>query len=134
MKKIDYININKHIAKIFKEYRIKNNYTQEQVAELSNLSAKYISQLERCISGGTLEAVLKLCNVYKVSRNTILKPFLNNKILNTNNDITEKYDKLSLKDKETINILIEHLLKNRNRRNMKFNPVFIVFIILLKYQ
>lgn len=47
MKKIDYININKHIAKIFKEYRIKNNYTQEQVAELSNLSAKYISQLER---------------------------------------------------------------------------------------
>lgn len=55
MKKIDYININKHIAKIFKEYRIKNNYTQEQVAELSNLSAKYISQLERGISGGTLE-------------------------------------------------------------------------------
>lgn len=111
MKKIDYININKHIAKIFKEYRIKNNYTQEQVAELSNLSAKYISQLERGISGGTLETILKLCNVYKVSPNTILKPFLNNKILNTNNDITEKYDKLSLKDKETIDILIEHLLK-----------------------
>lgn len=111
MKKIDYININKHIAKIFKEYRIKNNYTQEQVAELSNLSAKYISQLERGISGGTLETISKLCNVYKVSPNTILKPFLNNKILNTNNDITEKYDKLSLKDKETINILIEHLLK-----------------------
>lgn len=85
--------------------------TQEQVAELSNLSAKYISQLERGISGGTLETILKLCNVYKVSPNTILKPFLNNKILNTNNDITEKYDKLSLKDKETINILIEHLLK-----------------------
>lgn len=111
MKKIDYININKHIAKIFKEYRIKNNYTQAQVAELSNLSAKYISQLERGISGGTLETILKLCNVYKVSPNTILKPFLNNKILNTNNDITEKYDKLSLKDKETIDILIEHLLK-----------------------
>lgn len=111
MKKIDYININKHIAKFFKEYRIKNNYTQEQVAELSNLSAKYISQLERGISGGTLETILKLCNVYKVSPNTILKPFLDNKILNTNNDITEKYDKLSLKDKETINILIEHLLK-----------------------
>lgn len=105
---MDYININKHIAKIFKEYRIKNNYTQEQVAELSNLSAKYISQLERGISGGTLETILKLCNVYKVSPNTILKPFLDEKTVNKSNEILEKYDKLSLKDKEAINILIDY--------------------------
>lgn len=105
---MDYININKHIAKIFKEYRIKNNYTQEQVAELSNLSAKCISQLERGISGGTLETILKLCNVYKVSPNTILKPFLDEKTVNKSNEILEKYDKLSLKDKEAINILIDY--------------------------
>lgn len=78
------------------------------MAELSNLSAKYISQLERGISGGTLETILKLCNVYKVSPNTILKPFLDEKTVNKSNEILEKYDKLSLKDKEAINILIDY--------------------------
>lgn len=38
MKTINYTNINKHIAKILKYHRKKNNYTQEKAAELTGLS------------------------------------------------------------------------------------------------
>lgn len=112
MKEINYININKHIAKVFKYHRKKNNYTQEQVAELTNLSSKYISQLERGVSGGTLETVLKLCNIYKISPNSLLEQFLDEDILNKSNNISCDFEKLCKKDQEAIIKLINHFLEN----------------------
>ena len=112
MKEINYNNINKHLANVFKYHRKKNNYTQEQVAELSNLSSKYISQLERGISGGTLETILKLCNIYKISPNSILEPFLDKNILEKSTKISYDFEKLCIKDQEAIIKLIEHFIEN----------------------
>lgn len=128
MKKINYNNINKHIAMIFKDYRLKNNYTQEQVAELSDLSSKYISQLERGISGGTLETILKLCNVYDVSPDTILEPFLPNKLKNQDTIFIDKYNKLSKKNKEAIDLLMNHFLKAKQ----KIFKIFLSLFLLLQ--
>ena len=41
MEKLD---INKHIGKVCQEYRLKNNLTQSQVAELTGLEPRHISQ------------------------------------------------------------------------------------------
>ena len=43
-------NINKHIGNKFQEYRLKNNLTQNQVAELTGLEPRHISQIERGLS------------------------------------------------------------------------------------
>lgn len=107
MKEINYKNINEHIANIFKYHRNKNNYTQEEVAELPGLSSKYISQLERGISGGTLETILKLCNVYKISLNSLLKPFLDKSIINSNKNFSTNFDKLCKRDQKAITNLID---------------------------
>lgn len=47
-------------------YRYKKKLTQEQLAELSNLNAKYISDLERgkyCPSLGKLQAIAKALDI-----------------------------------------------------------------------
>lgn len=38
-------NINEHIGKVCQEYRLKNNLTQNQVAELTGLEPRHISQI-----------------------------------------------------------------------------------------
>ena len=68
--------INKHIGETLKNHRIKNGYTQEQVAELMDLAPKYISQIERGISAGTIETLIKFCNLYNITSDAILYPLL----------------------------------------------------------
>jgi len=114
MEQINYININKHIAKVFRYYRKKNNYTQEKVAELTGLSTKYVSQLERGISGGTLETILKFCNVYKITPNSLLEPFINPNVYEYTNDIYKKIEQLSPKEQKIIANLIDIILNEQD--------------------
>lgn len=58
-------------------YRYQKNYTQEKLAELSNLNAKYISDLERgkyCPSLAKLEALAKALDIepYKLIKPELL--------------------------------------------------------------
>lgn len=112
MKDINYVNINMHIAKILKYHRKKNNYTQEKAAELTGLSAKYISQLERGISGGTLETILKFCNLYNITPNSILEPFLNSNSQNSSEEFLNKFNSLCTRDKNAVMNLIEYFLRD----------------------
>ena len=69
MEKMD---INKHIGKVCQEYRLKNNLTQNQVAELTGLEPRHISQIERGLSKGSIDTLLKLCNAYEITPDIIL--------------------------------------------------------------
>ena len=69
-------NINKHIGNKFQEYRLKNNLTQNQVAELTGLEPRHISQIERGLSKGSIDTLLKLCNAYKITPDIILYDLL----------------------------------------------------------
>ena len=53
-------NITKHIGNKFQEYRLKNNLTQNQVAEITGLEPRHISQIERGLSKGSIDTLLKL--------------------------------------------------------------------------
>ena len=54
--------ITKHIGNKFQKYRLKNNLTQNQVAELTGLEPRHSSQIERGLSKGSIDTLLKLCN------------------------------------------------------------------------
>ena len=58
---MDKKNINIEYGKILKNYRIKNNLTQENVAELSGLAPRYISQIERGELKGSINTLLTFC-------------------------------------------------------------------------
>jgi len=56
-----------NIGKILKDYREKNNLTQENLAEYLNISRQAISAWENNLSRPDLETLLLLSNIYKVS-------------------------------------------------------------------
>ena len=46
MKSLKKQDIDKVLGEVFKEYRVKNNLTQEKIAEKLGISVKYISKLK----------------------------------------------------------------------------------------
>ena len=57
-----------------KWYRFNKNYTQEQLAELSNLTAKYISALERGKLSPSLSKIEAIANALEIEPYLLLKP------------------------------------------------------------
>ena len=104
--------INVEYGTILRNYRKKNNLTLENVSEINGLAPRYISQIERGESLGSINTLLNLCNVYKITPNDILLEFLNFDDDSTTKTYDYKINKLSVRDKEIIDDLIEFLLNH----------------------
>lgn len=104
--------INIEYGRILKSYRKKNKLTQEDVSDLSGLAPRYISQIERGELKGSINTLLTFCNAYKITPNDVLMAFLDD----DNSIIKDSYDykinKLSMRDKEIIDDLIDFLLNH----------------------
>lgn len=107
-------NVSKHIGKVFQEYRIRNGMTQNEIAEIAGMEPRYVSQIERGISKGSIDTLLKLCNAYKITPDIVLYDLLDNSVREDVKIFDEKFKKLSIRDKNTINELINYLLKEAN--------------------
>ena len=107
---MDKNNISVHIGKVFQEYRLKNNMTQNEVSELTGLEPRHISQLERGFTKGSIDTLLKLCNAYKISPDVILYDLLDEDTKNMIKIYDEKFKKLSKRDKESILYFIDYFL------------------------
>ena len=103
--------INEHIGKVFQEYRQKNNLTQNQVAEMTGLEPRHISQIERGFSKGSIDTLLKLCNAYKITPDIVLYDLLDTDVKNYISIYEEDFKKLSKREKEAILNLINFFSK-----------------------
>ena len=103
-------NISKHIGKVCQQYRLKNNLTQNQVAELTGLEPRHISQIERGLSKGSIDTLIKLCNVYKITPDIILYDLLDNDVKKSVSIYDEKFKKLTKRDKNCILHFIDYYL------------------------
>ncbi len=104
-----------HIGKTLKEIRKSIGLTQEQVAEKLGLAPRYLSDLERDKTKGSLDTFVKLCNIYRVSPSFILKDYIQFKENKYINNSLVGYNKLNKDEKE----LIEELIKFMNARKTK---------------
>lgn len=102
--------INNHIGTKFQEYRQKNNLTQNQVAEITGLEPRHISQIERGLSKGSIDTLLKLCNAYKITPDVILYDLLDDDLKNYVSIYDEKFKKLNKRDKECILQFMDYFL------------------------
>lgn len=107
---MDKTNANEHIGKKFQEYRLKNHLTQNEVAELTNLEPRHISQIERGFSKGSIDTLIKLCNAYKITPDVILYDLLDDETKNAIKIYEEDFKKLSKKDKDTVLHIIKYFL------------------------
>ena len=58
---------------MIKEYRIKNNYTQEQLAEIINISPIQIQRIEKDEDKTKIETIRKIIKVLNIPDEEILK-------------------------------------------------------------
>lgn len=107
---MDKSNINNHIGTILQKYRLKNNLTQNQVAEITDLEPRHISQIERGFSKGSIDTLLKLCNAYHITPDIVLYDLLNDETKNSVSIYEENFKKLTLKDKNTVLHIIDYFL------------------------
>lgn len=104
--------ISLHIGKVFQEYRANNNLTQNQVADLTGIEPRHISQIERGFSKGSIDTLIKLCNAYSITPDIVLFDLLDEKVKKSVSIHDEKFKMLSTRDKETILHLIDYFLAN----------------------
>src|SRR5574344_2189018 len=97
-------------GKKLQEYRKINHLTQENVSEITGLAPRYISQIERGELKGTIKTLLLFCNAYKITPNDLLIDFLDKKARISKDRYEFKINKLSIRDKEIINDLLNYLL------------------------
>ena len=101
--------INISLGKIFQITRKSKGYTQEYVAEKLGLGPRYISDLERGKTNGSISTFVKLCNLYEITPTYILQDYLKiNKDLKIDPDLIGYYS-LSSKNKEIIIKLIQFM-------------------------
>lgn len=108
MKKASTIKIGKKIQAIRKS----NGYTQERLAEETEVSARYISDVEQDRAKPSYEVLVKICNIFDVGLDQIFSEYLKIKGNKSMEYPLAGFDKLSVEDKKTIEHLIIYFNKN----------------------
>ena len=109
MRKINTIKIGKNIQAIRKS----NGYTQERLAEKIEVFVRYVSDIEQDRANPSYEVLIRICNLFKVSMDQIFSEYLNVKENKNVEYSLAGFDKLSKKDKETIENLIIYFNKSK---------------------
>ncbi len=86
--------INKAFGMTFQKYRLKNNLTQEKLAEELSKSTKTISQLETAKDGTSKKTDIDLMNFLGITPNVLYKDFISNPELKQKIEISEKIGEL----------------------------------------
>lgn len=88
------MNIKRNLRDILKTnikyYRIKANLTQEDLAENANVTAKYISDLERGIFNVSLEKLEQIAEALKIEAYLLLKDDYKNEVIPIKVDMITK--------------------------------------------
>lgn len=109
MRKASSIKIGKNIQKIRKS----NGYTQEKLAEEIEVSVRYISDIEQDKSKPSYEVLIKICNIFQIGLDQIFCNYINTKENKSMEYSLAGFDKLSKRDKETIENLIVFFNKSK---------------------
>ena len=95
MKSLKKQDIDKVLGEVFKEYRVKNNLTQEKIAEKIGISVKYISRIENGTGGVKVETLVNYMNILGISPNVIFEKLIIHKDLETQMKLSKKASELS---------------------------------------
>ncbi len=98
------------LGKNIRNERLRNNLSQEELAEKVSLSVQFIRDIEAGRNLGSITTLLNLCSVLNTTPNRIFRDLLES------NDSIEKNlsEKISLLDEHDKNIIIT-LLDNMNK-------------------
>lgn len=102
------------VGKVFQKTRRSLGLTQEQVSEVLGLAPRYISDIERDKTKGSIDTLVKLCNIYNITPTYVLKDYLNSNDLELDGGLIGFYN-LSEDEKEIVRQLISFMNKRKNK-------------------
>ena len=100
------------VGKVFQKTRRSLGLTQEQVSEVLGLAPRYISEIERDKTKGSIDTLVKLCNIYNITPTYVLKDYLNSNDLELDGGLIGFYN-LSEDEKEIVRQLISFMNKRK---------------------
>lgn len=104
------------LGEFWKKTRKAKGLTQEYVSEQLDLGPRYISDLERDKTIGSLPTLINLCNLYEVTPTYILQDYLKiNDDLKIDNDLIGFYS-LSAEDKAVVIQLIQYMNAKKHNK------------------
>ena len=107
------------IGNMMKSIRKSRGLTQEQVAEQLGLAPRYISDIERDKTKGSLDTLVRLCNIYHVTPTYVLRDYLNTSDYNEDSQLVAFY-RLSKKEREVVLKLIEFMNARKFNKKEQF--------------
>lgn len=87
--------------------------TQEKVAEYLGLGPRYISDIERNKTKGSIDTLIKLCNIYNITPNDLLSDYIYFNIDTSNIELSAFYS-LTKEHQNTILDLIKFFNQKQN--------------------
>jgi len=111
MEELNKEDINKKFGNIFREYRIKKGYTQAEVAEMLDISPKYISRVENGMQGVSDETLIKYINILDIEPNVLYSCFLDNENIRKQVEIVEKIRNLPENSLKFMDEFLDLILK-----------------------
>ncbi len=102
------------IGKTMQNIRKSLGLTQEQVADQLYLAPRYISDIERDKTKGSIDTLVKLCNIYQVTPTYILKDYLKTTQLEYDDKLIG-FTHLTEKEKEIVIKLIEFMNAQKHK-------------------
>lgn len=104
-------NIKRVLSKNIKDLRISSNLTQENLAELSDISVNFLKDIESNRSGPSLKTLINICNSLSATPNELLKEFFQDSF-NNSESLTQQINLLNNYQKEAIYTLIQFFRNN----------------------
>lgn len=110
---LDYFDIGKRIRNI----RIKQNISQEKLAEIADLSTAHISHIETGNTKLSLPTIIKIANALSVSVNVLLCDSVNDSKEVFNNEVSDQMMDCTVKESRIISDIVkttkESIRKNK---------------------
>ena len=123
------------IGKNLKNIRISLGLTQEEVAESLGLAPRYLSDIERNKTKGSLTTLVKLCNIYKVTPTVVLKEYLTISDPQIDDSIAG-FNNLNENEKDIVRKLVQYMnytkknqinLKKLKRKNNSYLQIILIY-------
>lgn len=104
---------NNYIGNVLKKCRIQRGLTQEQVAESTGIAPKYLSQLERGLSKGSVDTIIKFCDFFDITPNLLLGGLLKNPTSWQLENFSNDYNNLNSTNKDIVDNLVSYLIQTQ---------------------
>lgn len=101
------------IGKNIRKYRKQRGLTQEQLAEMSNLSTNYLGSIERGEKALTLKTLIGIVDALNITADMLLCDTIQNGYKIKSSMITEKLEKLSASERNKILKMIDIMLEEK---------------------